>query len=171
MNKNTRSALIMTLVSGAVFSACLAGGESALAQQPTAASPAAVQKKPAKVKIFEVRDREAFLAKYGADKVKQLRSEEPAGVMLRLTVDAPVTDLRVLALTLKNIDKNGKAEFNEEEKILVGEVKPEDIILIDMTMIGDIPNNGISYTDTDGTVKRFSVNMSGKDGSLFLLKY
>lgn len=171
MNINFRSAAITALTSAALFSVCLADCSPASAQQPTAASPAAVQTKAAKVKVFQVHSRETFLAKYGADKVRQLRIDEPNPLILRLSTDAPIKDLRILNLTFKGINDKGKISFDEKERTFVHEVNPEDIILIDMVIYGDIPNNGISYTDADGTVKRFSVNLSGEDGSPHLLKY
>ncbi|MBQ7501886.1 hypothetical protein IJT93_04105 [bacterium] len=130
-----------------------------------------MQTKAAKVKVFQVHSREAFLAKYGADKVRQLRIDEPNPLILRLSTDAPIKDLRILDLTFKNFDDKGKIHFDEKERILVSEVNPEDIILIDLIIYGDIPNNGISYTDADGTVKRFSVNLNGEDGTPQLQKY
>ena len=36
------------------------------------------------------------------------------------------------------------------------------------TADGSIPAYGISYVDTDGAEKAYSVNMSGEDGSLYL---
>lgn len=48
------------------------------------------------------------------------------------------------------------------------ESTPERPLEASLVFLGDIPNNGISFTDADGNVKYCAVDMSGMDGSLIL---
>lgn len=44
-------------------------------------------------------------------------------------------------------------------------------IMVVMTFFGSIPNNGFSYTDKDRTTRKFTVNLSGKDGRVEIEGY
>lgn len=84
------------------------------------------------------------------------------------TVDMKVTDVNVLSLTYKDSTEDGRIIFDEEVLYTLPELTPDGALCVHLTAEGAIPAYGISYTDADGTEKRFSVNMSGEDGSLFL---
>ena len=88
------------------------------------------------------------------------------------TASRTVADLKVLALTYEDIDEDGNITFSVEELMTIPEFTADSVLNASLEYIGTIPNNGISYTDPDaGKTRRFAVNMSGKDGSLFLWEF
>ncbi len=88
------------------------------------------------------------------------------------TASRTVADLKVLALTCEDIDEDGNITFSVEELMTIPEFTADSVLNASLEYIGTIPNNGISYTDPDaGKTRRFAVNMSGKDGSLFLWEF
>ena len=82
--------------------------------------------------------------------------------------DVKITDVKVLGLTFVDADESGVITFDKEVLHSVDEIGPDFNLAVHLTAEGSIPAYGISYADTDGTVKSFSVNMSGEDGSLYL---
>lgn len=82
--------------------------------------------------------------------------------------DVRITDVKVLGLTFVEASEDGTITFNREELYSQAELNSEEVLCVHLTADGAIPAYGISYVDTDGTIKSFSVNMSGEDGSLYL---
>lgn len=82
--------------------------------------------------------------------------------------DIEISDIKVLGLTFLDADENGNITFEKEVLHTVEEIGPDFNLSVHLTADGSIPAYGIAYTDTDGTEKAFSVNMSGEDGSLYL---
>lgn len=82
--------------------------------------------------------------------------------------DAIVEDFRVLSLSLGEVDENGKYTFLVEGEKNYGTMVPGEPLILNMEMIGTIPNNGISYVNSKGETKNFAIEVSGYDGSLFL---
>lgn len=82
--------------------------------------------------------------------------------------DATVDDFKVLSLSLEEVDENGKYTFLVEQEKNYGTIVPGEPLILNMEMIGTIPNNGISYVNSRGETKTFAIEVSGYDGSLFL---
>lgn len=82
--------------------------------------------------------------------------------------DVKITDVKVLGLTFVDADESGAITFDKEVLHTVDEIGPDFNLAVHLTVDGSIPAYGISYADTDGTIKSFSVNMNGEDGSLYL---
>ncbi|MBR3768213.1 MAG: hypothetical protein IKL10_08275 [Clostridia bacterium] len=82
--------------------------------------------------------------------------------------DVKITDVKVLGLTFVDADESGVITFDKEVLHTVDEISPKFNLAVHITADGSIPAYGISYVDTDGTTKNFSINMSGEDGSLYL---
>lgn len=82
--------------------------------------------------------------------------------------DATVDDFKVLSLSLEEVDENGKYTFLVEQEKNYGTIVPDEPLVLNMEMIGTIPNNGISYVNSRGETKTFAIETSGYDGSLFL---
>lgn len=82
--------------------------------------------------------------------------------------DAAVDDFKVLSLSLEEVDENGKYTFLVEQEKNYGTIVPGEPLVLNMEMIGTIPNNGISYVNSRGETKTFAIETSGYDGSLFL---
>ncbi len=88
------------------------------------------------------------------------------------TASRTVADLKVLALTYEDMDEDGNVTFSVEELMTIPKFTADSVLNASLEYIGTIPNNGISYTDPEtGDERRFAVNMSGKDGSLFLWEF
>ena len=97
--------------------------------------------------------------------------EEPTGyeVQVIFATDRPVTDFRFLALTPREA---GKALAWDTETLYTLEVfSPQVPLVVTTTFAGDLPGRGISYTDTDGTLRQYALSLSGKDGSLLLEEF
>ena len=75
----------------------------------------------------------------------------------------PVSDFQVLALEM-----NEEYDFDAQTVYSLGTLTPGTPVRVSLTFYGDIPNNGISFVDGDGTFHRYAVDMSGEDGSLYL---
>lgn len=82
--------------------------------------------------------------------------------------DVRITDVKVLGLTFIDADENGNITFDREVLYTAREIGPDFNLAVHLIVDGSIPAYGISYVDADGTIKSFSVNMSGEDGSLYL---
>lgn len=82
-----------------------------------------------------------------------------------------VRDFKVLALTFEDADENGNVVFSTEPLYSLEELTPERPLVVQMEFPGDIPSHGVSYTDADGAMRRFSVGISGMDGSLILSEF
>ena len=101
----------------------------------------------------------------------EFAADDGENTLVMFTTDSRVTDFKVLFLTCENIDDNGSITFSTEELYTADELTPERPALVGMTFIGLIPNNGISFVDANGVERRFAVDMSGKDGSLFMWEF
>lgn len=91
-----------------------------------------------------------------------------SAVKVVFSAESTVSDFRLLSIAMQDIDENGIFTFSAEELYSQPELTPERPLEAGLVFLGDIPNNGISFTDADGNVKYFSVDMSGMDGSLVL---
>jgi hypothetical protein len=90
-------------------------------------------------------------------------------VQILIETDRPVGDFRVLALTPE--DGAEGLRFREEALFTLPELRPERPLLLTLVFYGDIPNNGFSYVDTDGSLRRCALGLSGEDGSLQFWEY
>ncbi len=97
-------------------------------------------------------------------------SAEPASKFL-IAATETVTDVRFNKLTLKSIDDFGQVDFTEELLHKQAKLTPECPLEITGTFIGDTPNYGISFRTADGETHRCAIDVSGKDGSLYLFEF
>ncbi len=77
-----------------------------------------------------------------------------------------VADFKLLSLSLKDVDANGHATFDIAEVFSTPSLRAGIPLAAPMSFPGDIPSNGFSYTDTDGTTRTYTISVSGRDGSL-----
>lgn len=91
--------------------------------------------------------------------------------LIYFSTENTVEDFKVLSLTFESIDDDGNVKFTVEEIYNCGTMTPEEPQLIRMELMGTIPNNGISYVDTNGQTRYFAVEVSGYDGSLMLTEF
>ena len=137
--------------------------ETTLADETTAAAEeVTAETKNATVTVEQVED---IAGEYGT--VFNASSDEYAFYAVFRT-DVKITDVKVLGLTFVDADESGVITFDKEVLHTVDEIGPDFNLAVHLTAEGSIPAYGISYVDADGTVKSFSVNMSGEDSSLYL---
>lgn len=93
---------------------------------------------------------------------------EGEGTKVLFTPSRSVKDFKLLALTIEDVDENGNIKFASEEVYYRESLDPECPLAAALDFFGDIPNNGFSYVDDNGTIKSYAVNISGEDGSLII---
>lgn len=87
------------------------------------------------------------------------------------TTSYPVYNFRILALSLTNMDENGKPIYSTMETYAQDRLLPEHPLQVSLPFIGSVPNNGIAYTDEQGAARYFALEISGMDGSLILNEF
>lgn len=95
-------------------------------------------------------------------------NDDEMTVKVVFSTESTVTDFRVLSISMQDYDDSGNFTFAAEELFTLAELTPERPLEAGLQFIGTIPNNGISFVDPDGNTKYYAVDMSGRDGSLFL---
>ena len=80
-------------------------------------------------------------------------------------------DFKVLSISLEDVDEDGMPVFSVLELYTQDALTPERPLFVQTSFPGDMPTNGISYLDDDGTTRYFSVSESGFDGSLILSEF
>ncbi len=96
------------------------------------------------------------------------QTEPLAGIVF--SVNNPIKNFKVLSLYLKDFN-NGKPVFLVKELYTKEVFRPDRQLLVKFSFIGSIPNNGISYTDSTGKTRCFSISESGMDGSLVFSEF
>ena len=97
--------------------------------------------------------------------------EESTGheVQIVIATDRQVTDFQFLALTPR--EEEGDLTWDTEALYSLDVFSPHTPLLVTTTFAGDLPGRGIAYTDTDGSVRHYTLSLSGKDGSLLLEEF
>ncbi|MBQ6234127.1 MAG: hypothetical protein IJJ80_11540 [Clostridia bacterium] len=90
--------------------------------------------------------------------------DEPGRAQVVLTVLEPVTDVKLLKL-----DWNG-TDVTWKQGAPLGSFSAQQTMSVTLEFIGEMPNNGIMYTDAAGVVHAFALDISGEDGQLYLWK-
>ena len=96
---------------------------------------------------------------------------EEAHTSVLLSSKKGVKDFKVLKLFLKDIGSDGKPIFLMEVLHSQPALAPGRPLEVVLTFFGTIPAYGISYTDSAGRTRWFSLDMSGKDGSVLLTEF
>lgn len=82
-----------------------------------------------------------------------------------------VTDFQVLSLSFADMDEYGYLTFEAEVIHMQEELTPENPAMVEMLFVGDMPEYAISYTDEDGITRFFTVELSGRDGSIVMQEF
>jgi len=109
-----------------------------------------------------------YLEEYTGTYDSFIADSEPYATEVVFFTDRTVTDLKVLSLVEEVISDDGDIHFSSSELYHYGTLTPESGLSVKMSLPEIIPFYGISYTDTDGITRILSVNMSGRDGSVYL---
>ncbi len=111
-----------------------------------------------------------FLAQTGTYDEVIIDASDPLAKVV-FTANITVKDFKYLEILLTDC-VGDKCSFDiVEELYSINELRPERPLVIGMEFVGSIPNRGISFVDETGTTRYFSINQSGKDGSVFLLEF
>lgn len=113
-------------------------------------------------------DDAAYKNSYYGDMSEYFALDEPFETAVLFRSDEEVADFTLLALTLKDVDTNGHATFDTDEVFCIPALRADIPLAIPMNFPGDIPSNGFSYKDEDGTTKTYTISISGFDGSLVI---
>ncbi|MDY4970419.1 MAG: hypothetical protein SO101_09195 [Lachnospiraceae bacterium] len=94
--------------------------------------------------------------------------EYAAGVVF--TSEKTVRDFKLTALTMREVDDQGNITFDASTIYTLDVLTPDHPLIVQMSLPETIPMYGISYrvNEDDETVRCFTVQISGKDGSLLL---
>ena len=127
------------------------------------------QSPDSKVRLDYLEDVAYMLAQYD-DASEYLGGFYPPDTEFETTVvfraEEEIKDFRLLSLSLRDVDDSGHATFDMTEVFRIPVLRPDTPLAVPMSFPGDIPSNGFGYTEADGTLRQFTVGMSGKDGSL-----
>lgn len=87
------------------------------------------------------------------------------------STDDKLQDFKILSLFMEDVSDDGNVSYSINDIYSHGTLTFDRPLVVEMTFYGDTPSYGISYKDETGETKRFSISMSGYDGSLELLKF
>ncbi len=90
-------------------------------------------------------------------------TDEDGLAQVILTAKEPVRDV-----TLLTLEWGDDFSVTWEEDVPVGDIGTDDLVFVEMEFIGDMPGNGIMYTDSEGVTHAYALDISGEDGSLIL---
>lgn len=79
-----------------------------------------------------------------------------------------INDFKILNIEFLEASEDGEIIFNTKEVYKPESLTPDKPLLANFSFFGTIPNNGISYVDEDGNTQYYTINVSGKDGSLVI---
>lgn len=128
-------------------------------------------------KQYPAYSKEAVVSGYWADDTMPAIADyvDPAidiyswqGKPVVFSTNTTVYDFTLWAVELYDVDDEGNPLFYSGDIIHMGKFTPEEDKLLLLEFIGDTPNFAVSYREADGTFKRFTVEVSGKDGSILL---
>jgi len=97
-----------------------------------------------------------------------LDNEDNYGVEVVFMTEEEVKNVKILALSLDDIDDDGNASFSYEIVYTQEKLTPKKSLIVTMMMPEIAPIYGISYETSDGTVYVEGLEQSGMDGSVFL---
>lgn len=133
-----------------------AGKEHALQRIRQAFEPA-VQAHWAEDELDDISDYHEF----------SVSTAEPTARVL-LSCEYAVKDFKVLGI---EASMSSSLSFFTEELYALDELSPDRPLLLNMTFYGLLPYYGVSYVNGSGETISYSINMSGKDGSVILTEF
>lgn len=107
----------------------------------------------------------------GQEVIEYISDDGPYSVEVLFTTSHSVRDFKFLELSDGDFDADGELFFTITEAFHRDTMTPDSPILVRLVFIGTIPNNGFSYIDASGAFHRFTLNLSGEDGSLMVIPF
>lgn len=96
-------------------------------------------------------------------------SEESTKVLI--TPHTLLKDFNLLKLELLACDDAGNMTFKTDKLYGMDMLEAEQPIVVSLTFVGDMPEYGFSFTDEEGELRQFYLEISGMDGSLILVEF
>ena len=110
------------------------------------------------------------LSRYESYEEYTMEGEEN-NVRTLFTAEKTVTNVRLYSIALEEVTEEGNLTFRAEQELYaLNQLTGEKPFVAEVPFYGTIPNIGIVYTTEKGVEKQFALTMSGKDGSIFLMK-
>lgn len=88
-------------------------------------------------------------------------ADEEGRAQVILTAAEPVTDAALLRLDWDGVS------VSWAQSAPLGSLSPQQPVTVTLTFTGDMPENGVQYTDEAGITHAFALDVSGEDGQLF----
>lgn len=82
----------------------------------------------------------------------------------------PVKKFTVLSLAVVDVSESGDIEYEAYPETSGQKVWIERPLVVELSFAGDLPKYGFQYEDENGDVRRFAIEISGRDGSLLVLE-
>ena len=105
------------------------------------------------------------------DEIEVVLDETEPQAKILLWSDMYIQDFSILSLTLEDISEEGEVTFSWETLYTREALEEGQALIVTTCFYGDTPNVGISFTDENGNIRFFAVDMSGEDGSLYLWEF
>ena len=83
-----------------------------------------------------------------------------------ITTDQPISDLKIYSAQMGTVTDDATGFFVYEVLYELEDLYPDTPLLYVTEFPGDMPSRVVTYKDTNGEEKAFSLSMSGNDGSL-----
>ena len=136
---------------------------------------------PKDVPVYEepVYDTEAWVNVAYADEVVTeatnydwfTADNSPDATKVIFMAEGNVRDFKFLSLFCEDVLEDGTPIFTVEELYQTDRLDPEKHLLVEMTFWGTMPSYGYSFVDDNGETQRFTLEMSGMDGSIYVGKF
>lgn len=97
-----------------------------------------------------------------------LVNEDDSQSKVLLTSFGTVRDFRLLSLTYRESEEDGRPQFDTEEVYALEVLAEDRPLVVGISFFGTIPNNGIRFVNDRGETKTYALEVSGMDGSLLL---
>lgn len=100
----------------------------------------------------------------------------PDACCILFTADSRVTDFTLWSLFAEDVTETGSIIFSaapvelDERDSVPSVMTPDTPVAVQLIFPGDLPSYGVSYVDAGGDLRRFAIEVSGRDGSLLLLE-
>ena len=97
--------------------------------------------------------------------------DSPDATKVIFMAEGDVRDFKFLSLFCEDVLEDGTPVFTVEEMYHLDRLTPEKHLLVEMTFWGTMPSYGYSFVDDNGETQRFTLEMSGMDGSIYIGKF
>lgn len=95
-------------------------------------------------------------------------SDDEYSTTIVIHCEKDIKNFSLFALSDRSIDDDGNITFEKDVRFSAEELSADKPLMAQILFVGDLPEWGISYTDSEGREVIKLIEMSGMDGSVFL---